>query len=107
MVSHGNKGRSKRSIPRLSTVALQTIDYKLSSFFDFGACGEAAEAEADGCVGLGGSEAKGTQNVGGFGDARGAGGAGECNESAQIERRMPPYKLFYCIISEDESNGLH
>ena len=42
---------------------------------DFGVSGEAAEAEADGGVGLGGGEAEGAKDVGGFRDAGGAGGA--------------------------------
>ena len=43
---------------------------------DFGVGCEAAEAEADGGVGLGGGEAECAQDVRGFGDAGGAGGAG-------------------------------
>ena len=43
---------------------------------DFGVSGEAAEAEADGGVGLGRGEAEGAEDVGGFGDAGGAGGGG-------------------------------
>ena len=76
MVSHGNKGRSRRSIPSPSTVAHQTIDYKLSNSFYFRVGGKSAKAEADGGVGLVGGEAEGAKDVGGFGDAGGAGGAG-------------------------------
>jgi len=47
MVSHGNKGRSRRSILSLFTVTLQTIKYKQGRYFSFGFGGEAAETEAD------------------------------------------------------------
>ena len=44
-------------------VAFQTFDYKLSSFIDFRVGGEAAEAEADGGVGLVGGEAAGARRT--------------------------------------------
>ena len=56
--------------------SFQAIDYELSSFFYFRVGGEAAEAEADGGVGLGGGEAEGAEDVRGFGDAGGAGSGG-------------------------------
>jgi hypothetical protein len=79
----------------------------MNCFLNFGVSGEAAETEADRDFALVEGEPNGVENAGGFEDAGRASAAGGCNESARIERRMLPNKIFKYIVSEDGSNGRH
>ena len=76
LISLGPADRQVTELGGPSRNLQHSLGIKPSSLYDIGVGGEAAEAEADGGVGLGGSEAEGAEDVRGFRDARGAGGAG-------------------------------